>query len=62
MIAKIIVKIGNKSIELTIDEARELYDNLDDMFGDKNTMIPYPFIPETPYPIQPWHYYPPVPC
>ena len=62
MIAKIIVKIGNKNIELTIDEARELYDNLDDMFGDKNTITVYPFIPEPVYPIQPWYTLTPTTC
>ena len=34
MISKISLKINNKDIELSIDEAKELYDELKKLFGN----------------------------
>jgi len=44
MIEKIILKIDKKEIELTIEQAKELKEELDKLFG-KTKYIPYPIYP-----------------
>lgn len=54
-IEKVTLKIGNKAIELTLDEARELWQELNQMFNS-TPIVPYPVYPTWP----PWYGYPPV--
>ena len=59
-IEKITIKIGNKTLELTPDEAKELKLQLDGLIGTRE-YIPYqPYIPVPyiPY-VEPQIYYPP---
>lgn len=44
-------KIGEKELVLTEDEARELYEKLDTMFGKQQSKE---YIPYIPYPDYPW--------
>jgi hypothetical protein len=50
-IKEIVIKIGDKDIELTPDEARELKTILDELFDKKGMVIPT-FVP-IPYPVYP---------
>lgn len=57
-ISKINIKIGDKEIPLTLEEAQELRQILDDTFGQK--MVVYPSTPiyiERP---RPWRYWEPT--
>ena len=62
MIKKLIIEINKKKIELSLDEAKKLYEDLNVLFdGETETVryIPYyPYYPnyETP-PIVTWTYY-----
>ena len=60
MIEKITVKINKKKIELSLEEAKKLYEDLNGMFGSEKTYIPY-YPPYQPYyPVQPqspWYIY-----
>jgi len=49
-IKKIVLSVGDKEIELTPDEAKELRKILGDLFGEKETTV----IP-VPYPVQPYY-------
>ena len=51
-IKKIVLSVGDKEIELTPDEAKELRKILGDLFGEKETTVvpmPYPVYPNYPY-------------
>jgi len=52
VIKKLILKLNNKEIELTIEEAKKLYHELDTIFGPKINITP-PVIP----PWQPYMWY-----
>jgi len=57
-ITKVTVKLGDKEISFTLEEARELHGALDDLLGKhKDVLIPY-----TPpsYPTYPYYYCGPV--
>ena len=54
MVEKIILKIGDKKIKLTIEEALQLKQDLNDMYRDEHTY--YPGWPEY-YPVV-WPQYP----
>jgi hypothetical protein len=57
-VTKVVIRIGDKPVELTIDQARELKDALNELLGSKETVYlpsspviidrPYPY-PYTPY-------------
>jgi hypothetical protein len=47
-ISKICIKIGEKEVELSPDEAKELQEILNDMFGKRETV----YVPQ-PYPVYP---------
>lgn len=49
------LKIKNKQIELSVSEAEELFDQLNQVFKKDNNLSNYPFIPQhyEPYPLQP---------
>ena len=50
-ISKVSVKIGEQAIELTLEQAKELRDILNDTFGEKVVVRPYsPIIIDRPYP------------
>ena len=60
MDVKIVFKIGGNKIELTLEEAMELKQALNDMFKDEYVYYPMPTYPLQPlYPLQPsygeWH-------
>lgn len=56
-ISKINIKIGDKEIPLTLEEAQELRQILDETFGQKMVVYPSPPIYiERPYP-RPWRYW-----
>lgn len=48
-VERIIIKIGDKEIPLTVNEAKELQQVLSDMFGDKVTIVSPPSV--VPYPV-----------
>lgn len=57
IIVKLEIKLGEKTIDLTVDEAKKLFESLKGLFGEKVELAPYiptyPYIP--PYkPIDPW--------
>lgn len=39
-VTKIILESGNKKVELSLNEAKDLYDQLNELFGSKETYIP----------------------
>lgn len=43
LITKVVLDLGSRQIELTMDEARDLFDSLSDVFGPKTTAIPCPY-------------------
>lgn len=45
--------ISGKTIDLTPEEAKELYRQLDELFGGKDPVYIPPVVPD-PYPVQPW--------
>lgn len=47
-ITKVVLDLGSRQIELTTDEARELFESLSEFFGEKQTTIPYPVYIERP--------------
>lgn len=51
-VTKIIIKMGEKDAELTIEQARQLKDALVELLGEKEktVYIPSPYIVERPYP------------
>ena len=57
-VSKIVVKMGKKEVELSLAEALELKELLNETFGKKETV----FIPSSPtvipypYPVRPWPY------
>lgn len=56
-IKKVVINIGGKELNLTVEEAKELRDLLNGTFGEKETIyIPqYPVYPDNPY--YPWRYW-----
>ena len=74
MSIKIILRIGDEDIELTIDEAKRLFDILKDLFKEEKEektetggepyrywpmpFSPYPYRHPYPYPINPYDGYP----
>lgn len=55
-VTKIVIRMGDKDAELTIEQARELKDALDSLLGTKGetVYVPHPY----PYPVpQPYPYY-----
>lgn len=43
-ILKIVLELGSRQLELTMDEARELFESLSDIFGQKQVApVPYPY-------------------
>ncbi len=57
-IKKIVLKIGDKELEITLDEAKELKDLLVKTFGSDNiNYIPFTY-PQPYYPVYPRPYYP----
>jgi len=54
-IKKIVIEIDDKEIELTLEQAKGLYDKLKELVGDRESIyIPYPvYPPYDPHPI-PW--------
>ena len=55
MIDKITIKVGTKTVELTLEEARVLKGELNSLLGDTQFIPYYPYYPQ-PYtpPQQPW--------
>lgn len=55
MIESIKIKIGEKSIELSPEEAKQLRDSLDEVLGKHVCPTPYyiPYVPYYPYRIEP---------
>lgn len=51
-VSKIVIKIGDKEAELTIEQAKELKDVLGELFGKDHERI---YIPQ-PYPVYPTPY------
>ena len=52
-VSKIVVKMGKKEVELTLEEAKELQELLNDTFGKKETV----YIPGSPIYIErPYHW------
>ena len=51
---KIILDIKGKKVKLTLEQARELYDSLDDIFGEEDKVI------HEHYKMPDWQYPPPV--
>jgi hypothetical protein len=48
MIKKIVIEINKKTIEFTPEQAKELYFELDKLFGPRHTYYPiYPYYPVT---------------
>ena len=41
MIKKIIINVSGKTVEMTLEEAKELHAQLDEMFGSKINYIPH---------------------
>ena len=58
-IKKLTIKMGKHEVDLTPDEARELRDVLDDLFGksERIVTVPQPYIVPT-YPYRWWYYEP----
>ena len=55
MIKKIVITVGDKDIKLTMDEAKELKLELDELFGAEEPFKPIPWLPYIPsYPCEPW--------
>jgi len=58
VVVKLEIKIGGKTIDLTVEEAKKLFESLKGLFGEKTESAPIspwtnPYIP--PYnPINPW--------
>jgi len=50
MIKKITLEIGDKEVEVTMEEAQKLFHDLEQLFPD--TPVPYPVYPV--YPLQTW--------
>ena len=48
-IGKVVFKIGNKTLEVTLDEVQRLRKLLNDTFGDIPYFPPVPYIPYYPY-------------
>ncbi len=55
-IEKIIVKVGNKELSLTVDEAHSLHNELSSLLGKNNYYPAYPIMYPMPsqLPIPPW--------
>lgn len=54
MIEKIILKVGQKTIELTDEEVREVWNDLNQRYGQP-AYVPYPIVYPSTYPQrQPW--------
>lgn len=55
---KVVITIGKKDIELSVDEAKKLKEDLMEFFGEKQVYIPYyptyPYYPNT-YPDTTWY-------
>lgn len=60
-IKRIVIKLRDKEINLTVDEAKELQSVLGNMFGAKTTewvTVPYPYyVPYNPWPYRYDHWY-----
>ena len=67
MLMKLVFEINGKEIELTMEEARELRDQIDGLFSkpveSSPVIIPYPYYPVPDY-RRPWiePYYPVITC
>ncbi len=44
MIKKIVLQLGDKEVELTVEQARMLHELLDEMYGQKTQFISYPIV------------------
>lgn len=55
-IKKITVRVGERELEFTEDEARQLFMELNKLFGARDVYIPY--VPYTPLPYEPCPTYP----
>lgn len=60
-IKKIVIDLGNKEIELSVDQAHKLYKILGDMFSEKQVATPCPYpvivekrVPYWTYPYEVW--------
>jgi len=51
-ISKVVIKIGDKESELTLEQARDLKDALIDLLGEKDKVVHVPY----PYPVYPEPY------
>ena len=55
-VKKIVIQMGKKDVELTLDEAKELRNALDDLFPMKSGPIIVPVYPSWPYRYwEPWY-------
>jgi hypothetical protein len=64
-VEKIVIKIGDKEVEYTLEEAKKLQELLNNLLGNKETIYipistPYPVTVPMPYPVYPrtYPYYP----
>lgn len=54
-VSMIVVEVGGKDIELSLEEAKELYDVLHELFKKETYLPPIPYIPPVnPKPNEPW--------
>ena len=57
-VEKVVLKIGDKEISLSIEEAKQLKGILSDLFGKKEIQYtPYPVVEKIPYYPRPWYEY-----
>ena len=54
-IEKIVIRIGDKQAELTVEDAKALRDVLDQMFGKEKEYVPYYPTTWPWYPWKPWY-------
>ena len=54
-LTKIVLEAKGKKVEMSLEEAKELYHALDDILGDKTTIVSYPC--REPYPYRPTPYW-----
>ena len=63
MLEKLTFKIGDNTIELTAEDARQLYDELRAFYGDINWPTRSPLFPQYPsYLPNPYFLYPEITC
>jgi len=57
-VSKVTIKLGKKEVDLSLEEAKDLHEALEKMFGKEVITIPQPY-PIYPEPVRPyWERYP----